>query len=66
MNVIVNGLPVVLTGHEKYRLVDVLDFYEFDTSGHSGKEAVIRVNGKPADFTAPVGENSQIELYWKK
>ena len=66
VTVIVNGQPVVLTGREKYKLVDVLDFYEFDTSGHSGKEAVIRVNGKPADFTAPVGENSQIELYWKK
>ncbi|MBO7632954.1 MAG: rod shape-determining protein [Lachnospiraceae bacterium] len=66
ITVIVNGLPVVLTGHEKYKLVDVLDFYEFDTSGHSGNEAVIRVNGKPADFTAPVGENAQIELYWKK
>ncbi|MBR5968156.1 MAG: rod shape-determining protein [Lachnospiraceae bacterium] len=66
VTVIVNGQPVVITGREKYRLVDVLDFYEFDTSGHSGNEAVIRVNGKPADFTAPVGENSQIELYWKK
>ncbi|MBP5652771.1 MAG: cell division protein FtsA, partial [Lachnospiraceae bacterium] len=66
ITVIVNGLPVVLTGREKYKLVDVLDFYEFDTSGHSGNEAVIRVNGKPADFTAPVGENAQIELYWKK
>ena len=65
VTVYVNGQPVVLTGRDSYVLVNVLDFYDFDTSGKGGNQAVIRVNKTQADFTTPVAEGAQIELYWK-
>lgn len=61
----VNGTPVRLTGRDSYTFVDILDFYTFDTSARHGEEVVMRVGGENADFTTPIDEDAQVELYWK-
>lgn len=61
----VNGTLVRMTGRDSYTFVDILDFYSFDTSAKHGEEVIMRVGGQPADFTTPVGEGAQVELYWK-
>lgn len=63
--VTVNGQSVVLSNKEQYILVDILDFYPFDTSVAKGTTVITKVNGEAADFTTPVKENDNIEIYWK-
>lgn len=65
MVVYVNGLPVKLSGKAEYRLVDVLDFYSFDTSVQHGDKVVMRVNGTDTDFISSISANDKIELYWE-
>lgn len=61
----VNGSPVTLKGKSSYRLVDVLDFYPFDTQKAHGEKVVMRINGAEADFASSVAPGAQIELFWE-
>ncbi|BCN30535.1 cell division protein FtsA [Anaeromicropila herbilytica] len=63
--VVVNGQAVLMNTKKQYILVDVLDFYHFDMSVSGGNSLVIRVNGEDADFTTPVKDKDNIELFWK-
>lgn len=64
--VIVNSEAVNLSGKDSYIFVDILDFYEFDTTKVSGKNIVMTVNDVNAEFTTPIKEGDIIELYWEK
>ena len=66
ITVVVNGLPVLLTGKDLYRLVDVLDVYpSFDTKNPQGDRAVIRINGTDTDFIHELYGGERIDLYWE-
>ena len=66
ITVVVNGLPVALTGKDVYRLVDVLDVYpSFDTKNPQGDRAVIRINGADSDFIQELYGGERIDLYWE-
>ncbi len=65
INVNVNGTPVSLSGKDKYDLVNLLDFYPFDTTTAHGEGVVMKVGGEDADFTTPIYDGAQIELYWR-
>ena len=66
ITVVVNGLPVSLTGKDLYRLVDVLDVYpSFDTKNPQGDRAVIRINGTDTDFIHELYGGERIDLYWE-
>ena len=64
--VTVNGTYITLKNKPAYILVDVLDFYEFDTSVAKGTDLIKRINGVDADFTTPIEAGAEIELAWKK
>ncbi len=64
INITVNGTPVVLSGKQKYILVDVLDFYPVDTSVAHGDHLETSVNGIICDFTKPVTEGDAVRIEW--
>lgn len=64
--IIVNNQPIALKNKKEYIFVDILDFYPFDVSKYLGSELVMNVNGQHAEFTTPIKENDNIELYWKE
>ena len=66
VTVTVNGETVTLSGKEKYILVDVLDFYPFDTSVAKGSRLITNVNQQLADFTTSLCNGDYIELYWEE
>ena len=62
----VNSQPVRLLGKQKFIFVDILDFYEFDTSVARGTELILKVNGIAADFYTPLKEGDDVQIYWKE
>lgn len=66
IRITVNSTPVVLKGKPEYRVVDILDFYEFDVKTAHGSRVVIKVNGSVADFTTGVARGDFVDLYWEE
>ena len=64
MPVTVNGETVILRNKKSYILVDILDFYPFDLSVAGGTRLETLINGVSSDFTAPVHEGDEIQIYW--
>lgn len=65
MTVIVNGMPVTLTGKVDYVFVDVFSFIEFDLSKPAGRNIVTRLNGRNAEYMEPLKEGDVLEIYWE-
>lgn len=65
MTVIVNGMPVALTGKVNYVFVDVFSFIEFDLSKPAGRNIVTRLNGRNAEYMEPLKEGDVLEIYWE-
>ncbi|MBQ2803549.1 MAG: cell division protein FtsA [Lachnospiraceae bacterium] len=63
--VVVNGLPITLTGKKNYVYVDVFDYINFDLSKSAGRSIVTNLNGGPAGYMEPLKEGDVIEIYWK-
>lgn len=66
VHVTVNGKPVVMPQKEKPIFVDVFDVYPFDLSKAGGTRLITRINGVDKDFTEPLWDGDQIDLYWEK
>lgn len=66
INVVVNQIPVKLTGKASYNVVDVFLFYDFDLSTPKGKAVVIKLNGSETEYLAPVNEGDVLEVYWEQ
>lgn len=66
VHVKVNGKPVTMPAKEKPIFVDVFDVYPFDLSKAGGTRLITRINGEDKDFTEPVWDGDEIELYWEK
>lgn len=62
----VNSHPVRLLGKKEFIFVDILDFYEFDTSVARGSALVLKVNDNTADFYTPLKEGDAVQIYWKE
>lgn len=63
--VVVNGMPVTLSGKKSYVFVDVFDFIDFDLNSSGGRSIVTNVNGRPAQYMEPLYGGEVIEIYWK-
>lgn len=66
VTVMVNGESVTMTGKQNYIFVDVFDWYSFDLSAGKGRAIATLVNGKEAEFSRPLANGDNIELYWKE
>ena len=66
VTVMVNGEAVTMTGKQNYIFVDVFDWYSFDLSAGKGRAIATLVNGKEAEFSQPLANGDNIELYWKE
>lgn len=64
--VTVNGETVQLIGKESYIFVDIFDRITFDLNAGKGRAIATLVNGVEAEFTQPLHDGDQIELYWKE
>lgn len=66
VTVMVNGESVTMTGKQNYIFVDVFDWYSFNLSAGKGRAIATLVNGKEAEFSQPLANGDNIELYWKE
>ncbi|MCH5252363.1 MAG: rod shape-determining protein [Lachnospiraceae bacterium] len=66
IQVTVNGTAVTMPKKAKPIFVDVFDVYPFDMSKAGGSRLITRINGVDKDFTEPLQEGDQIELFWEK
>lgn len=64
ITVTVNDSAVELRNKHSYILVDVLDFYPFNTKEAKGSKLVTKINEIIADFTHPIQDGDEIEIYW--
>ena len=64
ITIIVNSVPVTLSGRSSYMLVDLFQFYDFDLSSPKGN-IVILLNGEKCEYTAPIDEGDVIKIYWE-
>lgn len=62
----VNGNVVKLYGKQSYIFVDILDFFDFDTNVLGGSKLMIKVNGVISQFTTPIKDGDNTEIYWEK
>lgn len=62
----VNGQSVTMPSKSNPIFVDVFDVYPFDMKKAGGTHLVTRINGQDKDFTEPLHEGDEIELYWEK
>lgn len=63
--VIVNKLPVVLSGKSSYVFVDVFSFIDFDLKNSGGRGIVTKLNGRNAEYMEPLKDGDVIEIYWE-
>lgn len=66
IRITVNSTPVVLKGKSEYRVVDILDFYDFDVKTAHGSNVVVKVNGSVSDFATKVTRGDFVNLYWEQ
>jgi hypothetical protein len=64
ITIIVNSVPVTLSGRSSYMLVDLFQFYDFDLSSPKGN-IVILLNGEKCEYTAPIADGDVIKIYWE-
>jgi len=61
----VNGEKIVLTEDRPYIFVDVFSFINFDLTTPKGN-IVLKLNGRPANFTDSIQQGDAVEIYWEK
>lgn len=66
IHVTVNGKAVAMPKKANPIFVDVFDVYPFDLTKAGGTRLITRINGVDKDFTEPLAEGDEIELYWQK
>lgn len=62
--VVVNGDTVLLQGKKDYIYVDIFEYYPFDLANPKGKIR-LKLNGKEAAYTDPLGPNDHLDIYWE-
>lgn len=65
-DVTVNGKTVSLRKTQaRHMFVDIFNYIDFDLTKPQGT-IELRLNGRPAAFTDPIGEGDVIEIYWRR
>ena len=64
--VMVNDSEVMLINKSSYILVDILDFYPFDTKEAKGDKLILTLNGEEASFTSPIEDGDIIRIFWQQ
>lgn len=62
ISVTVNGRKIVLSG-KKHIFVDVFNAYDLDLDKFKGQSIKIMVNGKDAEYSQPINDGDNIEIY---
>jgi len=65
VTVMVNGMPVVLTGKQEYVFVDVFNVIDFDLSTVKGN-LVTTINGATAEYLQPLKEGDILVIRWEQ
>ncbi len=65
LHIVVNKMPVTLTGKQTYVFVDVFDVIGFDVHGGNGKSIVTLLNGESPSYTAELKEGDVLDIYWE-
>lgn len=65
VRITINEEHIELTGKTQYILVDVLDFYYFDTTVAKGANLVLKINDKMAEFTSSIQDGDEIFMFWE-
>lgn len=66
MTVYVNQKPVILSGKQEYRFVDIFDVIDFDVSKMHGSSLTTKINGAHTNgYMQLLKQGDQIELYWE-
>lgn len=60
----VNGQKISLNENKQYIFVDVFSYINFDLSSPKGN-IVLKLNGRPANFTDNILSGDFIEIYWE-
>ena len=66
IHVVVNRMPITLTGKPSYVFVDVFDRIDFDLTRPKGKSIVTNLNEKPAQYMEELHEGDIIDIYWSE
>ena len=62
----INGDKYTMPKKAKPIFVDVFDVFPFDMSKAGGTRLITRINGVDKDFTEPLNEGDEIDIYWEK
>ena len=62
----INGDVYTMPKKENPIFVDVFDVFPFDMSKAGGTRLITRINGEDKDFTQPLSDGDEIEVYWEK
>lgn len=65
INVMVNGMPITMTGKSSYVFVDVFDKINFNLNESRGRAIVTKLNGEIPAYTAILSDGDVIEIYWE-
>ena len=65
LQVIVNKMPVILTGKSSYIFVDIFDFIDFDLHDSRGQSIVTNINGRSAEYMEKLESGDVIEIFWR-
>lgn len=66
VEVFINGDVYSMPEKPNPIFVDVFDVFPFDLSKAGGKRLISKINGMEKDFTEPVHDGDEIELYWEQ
>ena len=66
LNVVVNDMPVTLTGKSRYVFVDVFDKIDFDTRDSRGRAIVTLINGKRCGYSDVLKTGDKIDICWEE
>lgn len=64
ITVIVNKMPVTMTGKSRYIYVDIFDYIDIDLSKPQGA-IITTLNGRTAGYMEPLESGDVIEVYWR-
>ncbi|NLL79817.1 MAG: cell division protein FtsA [Clostridiales bacterium] len=66
IQVIANGMPVLMTGKKDYIFVDIFDYISFDLSTPHGSGVETKLNGQYAQYMDLLKSGDVLEIYWKQ
>lgn len=62
--VVINGTPTKLSGKDKFKFVDIFDFFQFDLTMPKGS-LVLKLNGNNVGFFDELHDKDIIEVRWE-